>query len=143
MTIENDIVTTKKVEGNQIMERSRDFKQKIIEFKQKYEQNAPFNWTDEINSATVEKAFTKIDSLRDYINELKTESLELNNLEELFNLQKSFFNEIDHCQQRLQILKELWDISSYTNTLYENWMNTLWKKIVFDDLIIESSGLEA
>jgi len=33
--IENEIVIIKKQEGNQIMERARKFKQKLIEFKQR------------------------------------------------------------------------------------------------------------
>lgn len=43
--------------------------------------------------------------------------MELNDLEELFNLQKSVFNEIGHCQSKLCILKELWDMCSYVNNL--------------------------
>lgn len=65
----------------------------------------------------------------------------MNDLEELFNLQRSVFNEIGQTQSKLCILKELWDIASYTYYLYNNWMTILWKKISFDELIIESESL--
>jgi len=141
--IENEIVIIKKTEGNQIMERSRIFKQKLIEFKQRYEVNAPFNWTEEFSPKVINKAYDKIDELREFINNLDVESRELNDLEELFNLQKSVFNEIGHCQQKLTILKELWDIASYVNILYDTWMSINWKKISFDELILESANIEA
>lgn len=115
--MENDIVIIKKTEGNQIMERSRIFKQKLIEFKQTYESVAPFNWEDEMSQATIDKAYNKIDELRDYIHQLDEDSKTLNDLEELFNLQKSLFNEISHCQGKLKVLKELWDIASYVHML--------------------------
>lgn len=112
--IENDIVIVKKTEGNQIMERSKEFKIKLTVFKQNYEKDAPFNWNDEINEQVIDKAYNKIDELRDFIHKLDEEAKQLNDLEELFNLQKSVFNEIGQCQSKLCILKELWDIASYT-----------------------------
>jgi len=36
----------------------------------------------------------------------------LNDREELFNLQKTMFNEIEQCEKRLLVLKEIWDFSS-------------------------------
>jgi dynein heavy chain len=140
--IENEIVIIKKTEGNQIMERSKLFKQKLIEFKQGYESKAPFNWNQEMSVEVIDSAYNKIDELCEYIEGLEVESSELNDLEELFNLQKSVFNEIGHCQQKLTILKELWDIASYVHMLFDNWMTISWKKIAFEDMIFECSNLE-
>jgi len=94
------------------MERSKEFKIKLTKFKQNYEKDAPFNWTDEINEKVIDKAYENIDNLRDTITNLTEEANQLNDLEELFNLQKSVFNEIGYCQSKLNILKELWDIAS-------------------------------
>jgi len=60
----------------------------------------------------INRAFKNIDELRDFINDLDKESRELKDLEELFSLQISLFNEISHCQKMLSTLKELWDIAS-------------------------------
>lgn len=66
----------------------------------------------------------------------------LNDREELFNLQKTMFNEIEQCEKRLLTLKEIWDFSSYVQLLFDNWNEIPWKKIVFDDLILECSTIE-
>ena len=47
--IENDINTLNKSVGNTIMDLSRAFKKELIEFKQRYEFEAPFNWNEEVD----------------------------------------------------------------------------------------------
>jgi len=54
--IENDINTLKKSVGNTIMDQSRAFKKELIEFKQRYEFEAPFNWNDEVNDTEITRA---------------------------------------------------------------------------------------
>jgi hypothetical protein len=61
--IENDINTLKKSVGNTIMDQSRNFKKELIEFKQRYEFEAPFNWNEEVDDNEMARAYNKIDEL--------------------------------------------------------------------------------
>lgn len=54
--IENDINSLKKSVGNTIMDQSRNFKKELIEFKQRYEFEAPFNWNEEVNDDEIARA---------------------------------------------------------------------------------------
>ena len=65
-----------------------------------------------------------------------------NALEELFKLQKTMFNEIEHCEKRLVTLKEIWDFESYVQLNFNNWMEIPWKKINFEDLLVECGIME-
>jgi len=54
--IENDINNLKKSVGNTIMDQSRAFKKELIEFKQRYEFEAPFNWNEEVDDNEIARA---------------------------------------------------------------------------------------
>jgi len=54
--IENDINSLKKSVGNTIMDQSRNFKKELIEFKQRYEFEAPFNWNEEVTDDEITRA---------------------------------------------------------------------------------------
>lgn len=54
--IENDINSLKKSVGNTIMDQSRNFKKELIEFKQRYEFEAPFNWNEEVTDDEIARA---------------------------------------------------------------------------------------
>jgi hypothetical protein len=61
--IEQEINTLKKTVGNTIMDQSRSFKKELIEFKQRYESEAPFNWNNDVDKDEITRAFTKVDEL--------------------------------------------------------------------------------
>lgn len=124
------------------MDQSRAFKKELIEFKQRYEFEAPFNWSDEVDDNEIARAYAKIDELAQKLHDFGENGEKLNDREELFNLQKTMFNEIEQCEKRLLTLKEIWDFSSYVQLNFDNWKEIPWKKIVFDDLILECSGIE-
>jgi hypothetical protein len=45
------------------MDQSRSFKKELIEFKQRYESEAPFNWNNVVDNAEIDRAYNKIDDL--------------------------------------------------------------------------------
>jgi hypothetical protein len=94
------------------MDQSRSFKKELIEFKQRYEFEAPFNWNNEVDDTEMARAYSKIDELAKKLYDFGQNGDVLNDREELFNLQKTIFNEIEQCEKRLLTLKEIWDFSS-------------------------------
>jgi len=61
--------------------------------------------------------------------ELEEEAEELNNLEILFDIQKSTYKQLKDCRTELVSLKYMWDLISLIEYQFENWKSTLWDKI--------------
>jgi len=60
---------------------------------------------------------------------LEDEAKELNNLETLFDLQKTFYKQLKDCKQELLSLKYMWDLISLVDNQFHSWTRTLWDKI--------------
>lgn len=53
----------------------------------------------------------------------------LNEVEELYELPVSRFNETSQCRQQLRLLKTLWDFKSLVLFTFDNWKMALWSEI--------------
>lgn len=60
---------------------------------------------------------------------MEDEAKALNNLETLFDLQKSTYKQLRDCKSELQSLKYMWDLVSLVDFQFNNWKQTLWDKI--------------
>ena len=70
----------------------------------------------------------------DRTNELDEEAKSLNNLETLFDIQKSTYKQLRDCKQELQSLKYMWDLISLIDLQFNAWKRTLWDKIDTESL---------
>jgi dynein heavy chain len=59
----------------------------------------------------------------------------LNNLEILFDIQKSSYKQLKDCRNELVSLKYMWDLISLVEFQFENWKSTLWDKIDTENLM--------
>jgi dynein heavy chain len=66
---------------------------------------------------------------------LEDEAKTLNNLETLFDMQKSTYKALKDCRNDLQNLKQMWDLISLIDYQFETWKSTLWDKIDTDNLM--------
>jgi dynein heavy chain len=66
---------------------------------------------------------------------LEGEAKELNNLETLFDMQKSSYKALKDCRNDLQNLKQMWDLIALIDFQFETWKSTLWDKIDTDNLM--------
>jgi dynein heavy chain len=66
---------------------------------------------------------------------LEDEAKTLNNLETLFDMQKSSYKALKDCRNDLQNLKQMWDLISLIDFQFETWKSTLWDKIDTDNLM--------
>jgi len=66
---------------------------------------------------------------------LEGEAKELNNLETLFDMQKSSYKALKDCRNDLQNLKQMWDLVALIDFQFETWKSTLWDKIDTDNLM--------
>jgi dynein heavy chain len=66
---------------------------------------------------------------------LESEARTLNNLETLFDMQKSSYKALKDCRNDLQNLKQMWDLIALIDYQFETWKSTLWDKIDTDNLM--------
>jgi len=66
---------------------------------------------------------------------LEEEAEELNNLEILFDIQKSSYKQLKDCRTELVSLKYMWDLIALIEYQFENWKSTLWDKIDTENLM--------
>jgi dynein heavy chain len=66
---------------------------------------------------------------------LEDEAKTLNNLETLFDMQKSSYKALKDCRNDLQNLKQMWDLIALIDYQFETWKSTLWDKIDTDNLM--------
>jgi dynein heavy chain len=59
----------------------------------------------------------------------------LNNLEILFDIQKSTYKQLKDCRNELVSLKYMWDLIALIEYQFENWKTTLWEKIDTEGLM--------
>lgn len=59
----------------------------------------------------------------------------MNNLEILFDIQKSSYKQLKDCRNELISLKYMWDLIALIEYQFENWKSTLWDKIETETLM--------
>lgn len=67
---------------------------------------------------------------------------EYNNLEGLFELERSSYKQLKECRMDLKNLKLMWDAVSIVHFAYNDWKSTLWDKINTENLLIENKKLD-
>lgn len=65
---------------------------------------------------------------------LEEEARELNNLETLFDLQRSSYKQLKDCKSELISLKEMWDLVALIDMQFNSWKKTLWDQIDTENL---------
>jgi dynein heavy chain len=65
---------------------------------------------------------------------LEDEARELNNLEGLFDLQRSSYKQLKDCKSQLVSLKEMWDLTALIDNQFDSWKQTLWDQINTENL---------
>lgn len=75
-----------------------------------------------------------MDSFATELNTKAKEAKTYNELEELFELQVSKYNEMGDTKFELRLLKQVWDMKALVIFTYESWNSQLWNDIKTDDL---------
>ena len=91
-----------------------------------------------ITESSQEIINSSYDKIIEYYNKtqlFETEARELNNLETLFDMQKSSYKGLKDCRNEICSLKMMWDLISLIDYQFESWKSTLWDKIDTDELM--------
>lgn len=106
-----------------------DFCSLIRAFRNDFRKNAPFNFDGDFSTA-----YSMIDNYASQVDKLEMKLLRFHEYEDLFELEKSTFPEIDNTNTELKQLKKLWDFKALATYIHCSWRESPWKTINAVDL---------
>lgn len=115
-------------EASNIKSRLRKFEIKVGEYRMQFQKDCPYH----INASSPDIIAAAYDRITEYFNktgDIENEAADLNNLETLFDIQKSTYKQLKDCGSELCLLKQMWDLISLIDFQFEAWKSTLWEKI--------------
>ena len=116
-----------------------NFKKKLTDFHNTFKRDAPFGWPEDRRT----EVYASFDDYYKQVAQIEDEAARFNELEELFDLSRSNFQEIPAMKSELVLLKECWDSVNSVNNLFDSWESILWSAIKTDDLLDEVKLLQA
>jgi len=111
-------------EMEKIKVRAVAFEDKVREFWNGFRKAAPFAFT-----GPPDGAYASLDAYFRQLVGLEDGARDLNEVEELFELPISKFNEMAQCRVQLRLLKVLWDFKAMVLATYDNWKTATWAAI--------------
>lgn len=132
--VKEAILPLQNKEATNIKDRLRKFEIKVAEFRQDFQANLPYNIAVS-STETIENAYFSISEYYFKVQDIENEAKELNNLETLFDMQKSTYKQLKDCSNELVWLKQMWDLIALIDYQFDTWKETLWAKIKTDDLL--------
>ena len=124
-----DIYSLQTAEMDNIKEQVERFFLSMRAFRARFKEHAPFSF-----NGPIDDAYAQLDSFNDQLITMERDAVELNALEDLFELPVSKYQETTDTRRELQLLKELWDMKACVNYTFEEWQALLWADIDTDDL---------
>ena len=121
-------------EASNIKDRLRKFEIKVGEFRLEFQNECPYN-VQKSDEESIFAAYTQIELYYEKTNILELEAQELNNLEILFDIQKSTYKQLKDCGTELVLLKYMWDMIALVQYQFDTWQKTLWDKIDTENLM--------
>jgi len=132
--VKEAILPLQNQEAGNIKKKLLDFQKKVAEFRIKFQQQCPYN-IDQSSIAIIDSSYNLITDFYNQTLEMEEEAKALNNLETLFDIQKSTYKPLKDCKSELQSLKYMWDLVSLIDLQFEAWKSTLWDKIDTENLM--------
>jgi len=129
--VKEEILPLQNQEASNIKQRLSDFSKKVEKFRQEFQTNCPYHIEDS-SPEIIDQAYQTIGIYYDKAIDLEKEAGELNNLETLFDLQKTTYKQLRECKNELVQLKYMWDLISLVDYQFNAWKQTLWDKIDVD-----------
>jgi dynein heavy chain len=131
--VKEAILPLQNKEATNIKDRLRKFEIKVAEFRQDFQKHCPYNIANS-SPEIIEESYRVIGEYYLKTLEMEEEARDLNNLETLFDMQKSTYKHLKDCSLELVSLKQMWDLIALIDYQFESWKSTLWDKIDTDNL---------
>jgi dynein heavy chain len=131
--VKESILPLQNQEAQNIKGRLARFGVVVQEFRIKFSNTIPKDLL-ETSPEIIDKAYALIGDYYEQTCKLEEEARELNNLETLFDLQRSSYKQLKDCKSELISLKEMWDLTALIDNQFDSWKQTLWDQINTENL---------
>lgn len=131
--VKESILPLQNQEAQNIKGRLARFGVIVQEFRIKFQNTLPYHVTDS-SPEIINSAYDQITQFYVETCKLENEAKELNNLETLFDLQRSSYKQLKDCKSELISLKEMWDLVALIDMQFDSWKKTLWDQIDTENL---------
>lgn len=139
--VKEQILPLQMQEGTNISSQLKKFGVKVVDFRTEFMQKCPYHIKD-TSDEIIDQAYKTISEFYNRTIELEDEARRYNNLETLFEMQKSGYTELKVCKNELKSLKYMWDLIQLVHCQFNAWKLTLWDKIDTDYLLAQIKELQ-
>lgn len=139
--VKEQILPLQTQEGTNIKKQLDEFSITVSKFREEFQKKCPYHDKDTTNEI-INNAYQTISEFYDRTIELEMQAKRYNNLETLFELQKSGYSELKDCKNELKCLKYMWDLIQLVHFQFNAWKLTLWDKIDTDFLLAQIKDLQ-
>jgi len=130
--VKADIIQFKDQEAQKLKEKLKEFNESVNEFRKKFLAELPFNCRDNMTMEEIKESYVKIMNFHNQLRAIEVRAQDYNQLEKLFELQKSNYKPIKECTSDLRNLKTMWDTVAMVNYQYSDWKSKTWRQIKAD-----------
>lgn len=138
--IKADILPLQVEETINIKKRLDEFSIKVSDFRNDFLKKMPFNYDDNYDTLKIDKSYVVINEYYSHLQKIESERNVYNNLERLFELEKTNYKQLRECNSDLKFLKVMWDAVAFVNYQYNDWKYKPWRQIKAD-LLLEQNKL--
>jgi dynein heavy chain len=139
--VKEQILPLQNQEAGNIKQRLSKFNVQVQEFRVDFQNNCPYH-LDKSSPEIIDSSYGAIGEYFAKTVALEDEAKTLNNLETLFDMQKSSYKALKDCRNDLQNLKQMWDLVALIDYQFETWKSTLWDKIDTDNLMAQIKDMQ-
>lgn len=139
--VKEQILPLQNVEANNIKHKLSEFGISVIDFRNEFLSKCPYH-IENSSLEIIDDAYKTIAVYYDRMVEFEEQAKNYNNLETLFELQKSSYRHLKDCKNELISLKYMWDLIALIDCQFNAWKNTLWDKIDTDALLSQIKEMQ-
>ena len=132
--VKEQILPLQNKEAGNIKDELRKFDISVREYRLEFQNKSPKNVPNS-SPEVIQHSYDLITEYYEMTGKHEEEAGRLNNLETLFDMQKSSYKDLRDCRTELVQLKQMWDLISLIDYQFEAWKSTLWDKIDTEQLM--------
>ncbi|NXE69982.1 DYH17 protein, partial [Calcarius ornatus] len=113
-----------------IRSKCQDFEAQQLAFRETFQENAPFSYTEP-------EPYKSLNTQHKSITVLEKEMEALATSAALFEVSLPEYKQLKTCRKELRLLKDLWDMVTLVNMSIASWNTTKWAELNVEDMDIE------
>eukprot|EP00760_Papus_ankaliazontas_P013352 PhM_4_TR15700/c3_g1_i1/m.85000/K10408/DNAH; dynein heavy chain, axonemal len=125
------------VEADKIKDQTLEFEQQISALSKQFHSITLFK-----RNMEVDDAYKDIDMWNQKLHEVERESLDLNDVQQLFDLTRTEFRELRESRTDLRLLKDVWDLIAFVRIMFQDWLQSIFKHVDVESFLDEIKKLQ-